>query len=323
MDIQILNDFPLSIKAQLKRQIISMIAGRKLAPGQPLLSAKEMGIFLNINRNTVALAYKELESQGYLTIIKGSGTFVAAAPRHKNLSKLKSIFKKAIQDAERAGFSNPVIVDEFITCLLESSLNSRTAKKVILVDCNYEILETLDTRLKHHIPVDTHQMLIQDIQALPEKFIRRARENDLILCGMNHLEELNSAIPSVPTPLIGFMIRTDFQIINRIMQLPPGTTVGYCCISEKSSTAFFRSSLFPTGTRLTRYHAGISDTAALSKMVAECDIIFATHYVFEQLIKMFPNARHIHQVNLDIDSQNLDYILSCLNKERPHDGQLS
>ena len=80
MDIQILDHFPLSIKAQLKRQIIAMINDRRLEPGQPLLSAKQMGLFLNINRNTVAAAYKELESQGYVRVIKGSGTYVGDLP---------------------------------------------------------------------------------------------------------------------------------------------------------------------------------------------------------------------------------------------------
>lgn len=323
MDIKLLNDFPLSIKAQLKRQIIAMIVDQKIPPGQPLLSAKEMGLFLNINRNTVATAYKELESQGYLTIVKGLGTYVNTVPDAKDISKLKSIFHHAIKDAERQGFSNQTIVDEFITCLLKNSVEKSTPKKVILVDCNYEVLETLDEKLKTHIPVDTHLTLIQDIQATPGKFKKRTLENDFILCGMNHMEELTSAMSSLSVPLIGFMIRTDFHIMNQILQLPPGTRVGYCCISQKSSKAFFTSSLFSSGTELIRFHAGIRDDEAIQSMLDTCQVIFATHYVYDRLIKDFPNARNIHRVTLDIDPQNFDYILSCLEKESPHDGRLS
>ena len=323
MDIKLLNDFPLSIKAQLKRQIIAMIVDRHLPPGQPLLSAREMGLFLNINRNTVATAYKELESQGYVTIVKGSGTYVKPVPESKDISTLKSIFYQAIKDAERIGFSNQTIVDECITCLLQNSVEKSAPKKVILVDCNYEVLESLDEKLKSHIPIETHLTLIQDIQELPGKFKKRVMENDFILCGMNHMEELTAAVSSLPVPLIGFMIRTDFHIMNRILQLPAGTKVGYCCISQKSSKAFFTSSLFPSGTELIRYHAGIGDEKALTSMLTECQLVFATHYVYDRLINHFPNAEHIHRVDLDIDPQNFDYILSCLRKEPYHDGQLS
>ena len=70
MKLRICEHFPLTIKAQIKRQISAMIQDGRLKAGDLLLSAKDLGAFLNINRNTAATAYKELEQEGFLTIVK-------------------------------------------------------------------------------------------------------------------------------------------------------------------------------------------------------------------------------------------------------------
>lgn len=319
MDIRLIDHFPLSIKAQIKRQIRAMIEDGRLSQGDMLPSAKELGLFLSINRNTAAAVYKELEQDGFLKIIKGSGTYVEAGPVQEDGGKLKSIFEKAFSDARRSGFSARRITDAFITGLLENSLSAAGVKKVILIDCNYEVLETLDAKLKAHLAVETRFMLIQDIQALPDQFEKQAADYDLVLCGMNHLEELRQAVTDLPIHTIGFLVRTDFHIMNQILQLPPGTKVGYCCISNKSSRAFFSSTLFPSGTELTKYYVGIGDKERIGEMFKACQVIFATHYVYDQLLKNFPEAQNVHRVELDIDHQNFEYILSALGEESFND----
>lgn len=323
MNIRLIDHFPLSIKAQIKRQIRAMIEDGRLVRGGMLPSAKELGLFLNINRNTAAAVYKELEQEGFLKIIKGSGTYVKAEPVQDDRGKLRAIFEKAFSDARRSGFTARQITDFFITGLLENSLAAAKVKKVILIDCNYEVLETLDAKLKTHVSVETRFMLIQDIQAQPVKFEKRTRDYDLVLCGMNHLEELRAAVADLQIHTISFLIRTDFHIMNQILQLPPGTKVGYCCISKKSSRAFFTSTLFPSGTSLTKYYVGIDDKERIREMIAACQVVFATHYVYDQLLKNCPGAQNVHRVELDIDHQNFEYILSALGKESLRDGSLS
>jgi len=314
MDIKIIKSFPLGIKEQLKRQLETLIENGSLTSGEILLSAKDMGLFLNINRNTVASVYKELEQKGFLKIIKGSGTFVSEGVPQKNKEPLKKIFNIAYEHAVQSGFSFEDINNFFITGLLEKSREVRHGGKVILIDCNYEILKALDQKIKTRCDIDSHFMLIQDIKKVPGKFIKRAKEYDLIICGMNHMEEFKTAVSDLPLETIGFLIKTDFQIINQIIQLPAETSVGYCCISKKSSKAFFKTTMLSTGSSLNRIHVGIGDKKGIQDMIESCDIIFATHYVYDTLVEKFPAKKKIHCVNLDIDSENLDFILSRLEK---------
>ncbi len=314
MDIRIIKNFPIGIKEQVKRQIKTLIEDGSLKTGDMLLSAKDMGIFLNINRNTAASAYKELEQGGFLKVIKGSGTFVRNIALKNNIGQLKEIFNLAYDHAVQSGFETESITDYFVTGLLEKSRNALKGGKAILIDCNYEVLETLDEKIKSRCNIKSHFMLIQDIKKFPGKFIKRAKEYDLIICGMNHMEELKVAVPDLPVETIGFMIKTDFQIMNQIMQLPAGTSVGYCCISKKSSTAFFKTFMFSSGSSLNRIHVGIDDTKGIRSMLESCDIIFATHYVYDTLVENFPTEKRIYRVDLEIDPENLDFIISRLGK---------
>ena len=45
-----------------------------------------------------------------------------------------------------------------------------------------------------------------------------------------------------------------------------------------------------------------------------CEIIFATNYVYDFLVENFPTKKKIHRVDLDIDPENFDFIISKLGK---------
>lgn len=61
---------------QLADQIRYAAASGKLHPGDPLPSLRPLAEELRINRNTIAKAYAELESQGLIETLHGKGYFL-------------------------------------------------------------------------------------------------------------------------------------------------------------------------------------------------------------------------------------------------------
>ena len=61
---------------QLVDQIRYAAASGGLRPGEPLPSIRPLAEELRLNRNTVAKAYTELESQGVIETIPGKGCFL-------------------------------------------------------------------------------------------------------------------------------------------------------------------------------------------------------------------------------------------------------
>ena len=69
-------DAPLPMYRQIYEGLRRKILASKLAPGQRFPSTRTLSQHLGVSRNTVALSYAQLLSEGYFQAIIGSGTFV-------------------------------------------------------------------------------------------------------------------------------------------------------------------------------------------------------------------------------------------------------
>src|SRR6266404_4869781 len=70
---------------QVVDQIKSAAAAGAVQAGEPLPSIRPLAEELRVNRNTIAKAYTELESQGIIETIPGKGCFLR--PNHSPLRK--------------------------------------------------------------------------------------------------------------------------------------------------------------------------------------------------------------------------------------------
>ena len=72
---------------QLVDQVKSAAASGAVQPGEPLPSIRPLAEELRVNRNTVAKAYAELESQRVIETIAGKGCFVrpSSSPFRKDV----------------------------------------------------------------------------------------------------------------------------------------------------------------------------------------------------------------------------------------------
>jgi len=63
---------------QVIDQVLAAVATGAVAVGEQLPTVRALAVDLQVNLNTVAKAYKELEIRGVLNTQQGSGTYVAA-----------------------------------------------------------------------------------------------------------------------------------------------------------------------------------------------------------------------------------------------------
>ncbi len=78
MRIQVQFQSGVPVYLQIVQQVKSAAAGGTLRPGESLPSVRTLAEELRINRNTVARAYTELESDGVIETRQGSGCFLKA-----------------------------------------------------------------------------------------------------------------------------------------------------------------------------------------------------------------------------------------------------
>ena len=99
-------DNGLAIYDQILRQVKFAVASGALQPGQRVPSLQELATTLALNPNTVARAYRDLQSEGILISIRGTGLAVAIGAVEKCRGdrlemireRLRHILREAVQN---------------------------------------------------------------------------------------------------------------------------------------------------------------------------------------------------------------------------------
>jgi len=106
------------IYAQLERGVRAAIASGRLAPGEQLPTVRQMAVELQVNANTVARVYVELERSGVIETKRGVGSFVTASPAQahpprEHERRVRTFVTRILADASAHGLT----VDDVIAGL--------------------------------------------------------------------------------------------------------------------------------------------------------------------------------------------------------------
>jgi GntR family transcriptional regulator len=109
---------PTPLYAQLERGLRAAVATGRLRPGDQLPTVRQLAVELQVNANTVARVYAELERAGVLETRRGVGSFVSgtparAHPAREHERRLRAFVTRVLADADRNGFT----VDELAAAI--------------------------------------------------------------------------------------------------------------------------------------------------------------------------------------------------------------
>lgn len=97
-----------AIYYQLMEGIKKLVYCGQMSDGQQLPTVRALAQALDINPNTVARAYRELEQQGILASRVGRGTFLLSAGgggKHGKQEKLESLWKEMQEKSREMGLT--------------------------------------------------------------------------------------------------------------------------------------------------------------------------------------------------------------------------
>ena len=104
---------------QLVDQVRYAAASGALRPGEPLPSIRPLAEQLRVNRNTIAKAYGELESQGVIETLAGKGCFLKENNSPFTKSVRQKLLIKEIDEAVVTAHHLQVDRDSFLTLVNE------------------------------------------------------------------------------------------------------------------------------------------------------------------------------------------------------------
>jgi GntR family transcriptional regulator len=106
---------------QIVNRVKQAVALGRLNPGDRLPSVRELAKELVINPNTIARAFRELESEGVTLSRRGSGTFVAerkvVLKAEERRRRLREALEAALRDAVHLGLDGDEVRKVFEAAL--------------------------------------------------------------------------------------------------------------------------------------------------------------------------------------------------------------
>jgi GntR family transcriptional regulator len=116
--VQLDYDRGVPIYRQIYEAARAALASGALLRDEQLPTIHDLARQLEVNPNTVARAYRELERDGYIVGKRGLGTFPAERPppprRSDRTALLRSIFERAVADGARHDIGADEIVAYFL-----------------------------------------------------------------------------------------------------------------------------------------------------------------------------------------------------------------
>ena len=108
----------LAVYDQIARQVKFAVADGTLAAGEMVPSVRELAKELAINPNTVARAYRQLQDEGVLAAVRGTGLAVEGNSRRACQADRKRLIRERLRDvvteAHLSGLDEAQIQELFI-----------------------------------------------------------------------------------------------------------------------------------------------------------------------------------------------------------------
>jgi len=101
-----------------------------LQPDAPLPSVRQLASELRVNPNTVAQAYRELEREGLVYVLRGQGTFVSATASSTMSAERSKIARAVAKRALREAYRHGVDARELITAIRAIDATARTRESL-------------------------------------------------------------------------------------------------------------------------------------------------------------------------------------------------
>lgn len=226
----------LPIYLQVKRKIESFISSGQWNKGQRLPTERALAAELGVSRNTVSLAYRQLEAEGLITSRQGRGTFVAEADDLLRLENKRERLNRIIDSALEDALSLGVSLEEFLTVVsrrVEDRRKILSEVKIAFVECNREQLDYFSKELELGTGVRVMPVLTDDLFGGDPAAKDIVAASDMVVTTFFHLDEVRSSLPERSEDILGIALDPDIESIVRIARLPPGSKVLLVCISER------------------------------------------------------------------------------------------
>ncbi len=234
MDLRVDLKSHVPVHVQLEEQIKHLILARRFETGDRLPSIRAMAGYLQVNRNTVARVFSDLEKEGFVESRRGSGVYVADPPVIAEDARRQEFLEKVMDQAAAQG----VPVKELAYALLaRAGMQKPERVRILFVECTVSDLEQFSAELEAQLPVEVEKVLLAD---LAERLAAEKKPPwPLAVTTFFHVHEVEEMMEPRGIETVALLAEATLESLQRLAELPAGTPVGVVgdsltCMENKS-----------------------------------------------------------------------------------------
>ena len=313
----ILQRVGIPIYLQVKTRILDKIRAGEYRIGDKIPTEREMAAQLEISRNTVSAAYKELLLEGVLEARQGKGTFVKGTMVENNSEglagskreRLASIIDDALAKATELGFD----AEQFAT-IAHIRAQAKTLAvqrlRVVIVDCTAEFTHRFVSQINQTLAIRAEEVLLSDLEQgqVPIELLHAC---DLVVTTTEHygtlvrLMGINSKIATVA-------VMPRLEAVIQLARIPAGNILGVIARSSHYLRAIER---LLTRIQVNALQLELSpdlEKEALRRFIEKHTILVASEEMEATVRQLATNNQEIIVFTYDMDRGSMNQLLARL-----------
>jgi DNA-binding transcriptional regulator YhcF (GntR family) len=236
IDIKIVKDSGVPLYMQVKKQIMDMIKNGDLKVGTKIPTERVLSEQLEVSRNTISTAYKELEQDGVLKSYQGRGTFVAEEANPWKAQNIKEKIIKFVDLGFEEALESGMDAEEFVEIVLHRVKEKKDMMSkitAVYVECNEEQSKMFSKQLSTRTNMNVVPLTIKDIKDMSRETESILEKSQVIIATFNHVNEIVNLTKKYDKDIIGVAINPDLETIVKIARFPLETAFGFICMSKE------------------------------------------------------------------------------------------
>lgn len=221
---------------QVKKQIMDQIKSGTMKVGSKMPTERELSQKLKVSRNTISVAYNELEQEGVLKSYQGKGTFVAEEARPWKAQNMEEKITKfvdlGLEEALETGMNEEEFL-ELVTKRVKEKMELMRRISAIYVECNIEQSRMFSKELSTSTNMNVVPLTVNDLEKMDDSTRGIVEKSQVIIATFNHVNEVVESLRDFNKEVLGVAINADLGTIVKIARYPKKTKFVFICISDE------------------------------------------------------------------------------------------
>ncbi len=258
-----------AIYLQIADEITRQIEQGILLPGQKLPTVRDLSVSLQTAKGTVKHAYEHLAQAGLVEMQQGKGTFITSEElvrtrKERAMEAIDTMF----DTLDKLSFTTRDI-EIFLQLKLDAREDDAPRFKILLADCNPEVLQILQAQVESFVPSGVYKVLLDDLMKKPYTL---DDEVDLVVTTPTHQHALE-CFASDSRKIVPVVLGVGFRTIADLSKLEPSSTVMVLCESHRFAEIVKDGCVRLNGQSMQVRHCLFGEMSERIDYILKCDVI--------------------------------------------------